>query len=148
MQAAQALPDKLVVKMPLESAQMLSTAHRVLDGDELADSLRLYKATHINHPSSKWVRESQYNYLWLYAHFQALSKEYYHRYGKIHLSWEKLGGALRKPPFSIHLTPAGTHPPLCMPEEYKGGDPVQSYRAYLHSKEYAAWKLGNTPKWW
>ena len=34
--AAQMMCDKHVVKMILESAQMLSTAHRVLDGDEYA----------------------------------------------------------------------------------------------------------------
>ena len=67
--AAQNLPDKLVVKMPLESAQMLSTAHRVLDGDDIADELGVYKIAHINHPCTIWVRETSQNYLWLYYHF-------------------------------------------------------------------------------
>ena len=49
--------DKHVVKMVLEYAQLLSTAHRVLDGDEWADKAQLYKATHKNHPSAIWARE-------------------------------------------------------------------------------------------
>ena len=44
--AAQMMCDKHVVKMILESAQMLSTAHRVLDGDEYADKVGLYKMAH------------------------------------------------------------------------------------------------------
>ena len=56
--AAQMMCDKHVVKMILESAQMLSTAHRVLDGDTYADLVGLYKIAHKNHPSSVWVRSS------------------------------------------------------------------------------------------
>ena len=55
--------DKHVVKMILESAQMLSTAHRVLDGDEYADERGLYKMAHKNHPSTIWVRTSTDNYM-------------------------------------------------------------------------------------
>ena len=55
--AALELPDKLVPKMIVESAQMLSTAHRVLDGDEKADMLHLYKKAYENHPSTIWVRQ-------------------------------------------------------------------------------------------
>ena len=54
--AAQMMCDKHVVKMILESAQILSTAHRVLDGDEHADNVGMYKMTHKNHPSTIWVR--------------------------------------------------------------------------------------------
>jgi len=63
--------DKHCVKMILEYAQLLSTAHRVLDGDpnqELPDGRQdvLYKATHVNHPSAVWVRQNEANYKWLY----------------------------------------------------------------------------------
>ena len=75
--------DKHVVKMIVEYAQLLSTAHRVLDGKEITilwnnrkkkiwqlededfDDM-LYAATHVNHPSAKWVRHSANNYSWLY----------------------------------------------------------------------------------
>ena len=74
--------DKHNVKMILESAQMLSTAHRVLDGDEFADQHQMYKATHKNHPSAIWARSSDKHYMWLYELFCALSEEYQLRYGK------------------------------------------------------------------
>ena len=93
--------DKHVVKMILEYAQLLSTAHRVLDGKEYIDASSgrkikrwrledtslegcLYKATHVNHPSAVWVRQSNNNYNWLVCLFQSLLSEYTHRYGKIH----------------------------------------------------------------
>ena len=78
--------DKHVVKMILESAQMLSTAHRVLDGDEYADERGLYKMAHKNHPSTIWVRTSTDNYMWLNRLFGALCKEYTYRYNKQHSS--------------------------------------------------------------
>ena len=69
--SAQAQPDKMLVKMPLETAQMLCTAHRVLDGDEYADKEGLYKTAYKNHPCTIWARESSINYMWLYKHFLA-----------------------------------------------------------------------------
>ena len=92
--AAICLPDKLVVKMPLESAQMLSTAHRVLNGDDWCDFNGIYKTAHINHPCSIWARESLQNYTWLYYHFYALCQEYTNRYDRQHLSFTKLNHSL------------------------------------------------------
>ena len=83
--AAQMMCDKHVVKMILESAQMLSTAHRVLDGDEYADKNGLYKKAHVNHPSSIWVRCSYQQYKWLYDHMVALMEEYTYRLSLIHI---------------------------------------------------------------
>jgi hypothetical protein len=80
--AAQMMCDKHVVKMILESAQMLSTAHRVLDGDEYANKMGLYKLAHKNHPSTIWVRTSSENYRWLFNHYDALMQEYTYRYDK------------------------------------------------------------------
>ena len=95
--AAQMMCDKHVVKMILESAQMLSTAHRVLDGDEYADRKGLYKLAHKNHPSTIWVRSSLENYTWLYDHMVALMAEYTYRYGKHHAT-ERLLAPLFKSP--------------------------------------------------
>ena len=78
--SAEAQPDKMLVKMPLETAQMLCTAHRVLDGDEYADSVGLYKTAYKNHPCTVWARQSRGNYEWLYVHFLALAMEYNFRY--------------------------------------------------------------------
>lgn len=72
------LDNKRVVKMILESAQMLSNAmhHYGLAGP--------YKITHANHPCSVWVRTSRGNFIWLLDHFFGLCKEYTYRYGKTH----------------------------------------------------------------
>ena len=93
--------DKHAVKMILEYAQLLSTAHRFLDGTQhigrspsgrkqtryvLPDEREhlLYSATHINHPSGIWVRKSADNYMWLSDLLRALCHEYTYRYGKVH----------------------------------------------------------------
>jgi hypothetical protein len=148
--AAQAMTDKHVVKMILESAQLLSTAHRVLDGEpviELSTNGRrltryshptlddvLYKSTHINHPSGVWVRESKDNYLWLYTHFLALCTEYTKRYNKIHASYIKLADVLSSPPFNIAST-LFTPIKLAMPIPYHLPDPVESYRMYYEAEK-------------
>ena len=67
--------------MILEYAQILSTAHRVLDNN---NNEGLYKATHINHPSTIWARTTSENYKWLYDLFLSLLDEYTFRYNKFH----------------------------------------------------------------
>ncbi len=147
--SAQAQPDKMLVKMPLETAQMLCTAHRILDGDEYADQEGLYKEAYINHPCTIWARESSANYWWLYSHFIALGAEYTHRYGKIHASVDKLWKPLFTMPKNIFK---GAMTPLAqaMPEEYKDEDPIVAYRNYcINEKHYAKWERGrNKPSWW
>lgn len=156
--------DKHVVKMILEYAQLLSTAHRVLDGDQtvgLSDAGRkqtryvlpdsrepvLYAATHINHPSAVWVRQSSRNYDWLYVMWRELMSEYTHRYLKRH-ACEKLVTQLRKLPYNI---PQGTftEPPPAMPDYCKvPGDSIKSYRNYYIKEKarFAKWKT-ITPQW-
>lgn len=157
--------DKHVVKMILEYAQLLSTAHRMLDGDEYIDASSgrrikrwrlknesmeniLYKASHINHPSAIWVRQSNNNYNWLMCLLQDLLQEYTHRYGKIHAT-DRLVYWLRKPPTNI---PVGyfTQPTPAMPDEYKVPDSIQSYRNYYigAKKTMAKWKKRPIPEWW
>lgn len=147
--SAEAQPDKMLVKMPLETAQMLCTAHRVLDGDEYADEAGLYKEAYKNHPCTIWARESRGNYEWLYIHFLALAMEYTYRYGKEHLSYTKLHEPLEKHPDNIHR---GDMTPLAqaMPDEYKNDNPVVAYRDYvIHEKHYAQWnKNREKPTWW
>ena len=159
--------DKHVVKMILEYAQLLSTAHRVIDGVEYIDKTangrsikrwklytgdgkeqNLYKATHVNHPSAVWVRQFDNNYRYLFGLFQCLLKEYTHRYGKKH-SCEKLLPYLVDTPRKI---PTGyfTQPTPAMPDEYKIGDSIQSYRAYYigAKNNMAKWKNRQIPEWW
>ena len=153
--------DKHVVKMILEYCQLLSTAHRYLDGVEsvgksasgrqmrrwvLNDSMRektLYKATHINHPSGIWVRKSFQNYLWLHNLLVELCKEYTYRYGKIHKCQESgLVDLLVDAPKNIK-NEAFTEPTPAMPEPVKiSGDSVASYRNYykMNKQHLASWK--------
>lgn len=138
--------DKHVVKMILESAQMLSAAHH-LHGTE---HLSLYKLTHKNHPCTKWVSLSKSNYIWLFNHFCALSSEYTTRYNKQHKTFILLGDILSNPPLLLHdigLTEAVQ----AMPDEYKvRNDAVKVYRSYYKSKLKTIemkWKLGNIPYW-
>jgi hypothetical protein len=143
--AAQMQCDRHVVKMVLESAQMLSTAVNLLGGESP------YKSNHINHPCSIWVRETLGNFIWLYDHGMALAKEYTHRYGKVHKSQAVIQQCMDEvrplPLYNIKRTPH----PLCMPDQYKCDDPVQSYRAfYLGDKvRFAQWnKTRPAPQWW
>lgn len=140
--AAKMLCDKHVVKMILESAQMLSTAHH--EFGSVVESM--YKRTHVNHPSNVWVRQSHQHYNWLWAHAMALCEEYTERYGKVHKSQaiiERLVDVPRGLPSGCFVDP-----PRCMPDEYKTGDTVESYRRYyIGDKAYmATWKQ-NKPTW-
>lgn len=128
--AALQLPDKLVPKMIVESAQMLSTAHRVLDGDQKADMLQLYKKAYENHPSTIWVRQDAMNYWWLWMHALTLCEEYKWRFSPDGQSLanphktESVIHALQELPLNI---PADKDTnwevlqdlPLCMPDQYK-----------------------------
>lgn len=147
--SAKAQPDKMLVKMPLETAQMLCTAHRILDGDEYADLMGLYKKAYENHPCTIWAREATANYAWLYAHFDALNTEYNFRYGRDHASYTKLAEALSRVPMNM---PQAEQTPirLAMPDQYKSDDPIESYRNYcIHEKHYAKWEKGrDKPEWW
>ena len=149
--AAQQQCDKHVVKMILESAQMLCTAHRVLDGDEPADRFGLYKKAHTNHPCSIWVRESMHNYRWLWVHMMALGEEYTYRYGKVHKSIQKLGKKLERLPHNIprgkmtEFKLAMKQYPECMKE-----DTVESYRLYYQTKQdkfNMVWTNRDIPEW-
>jgi len=139
--------DKHVVKMILEYAQLLSTAHHEIDGEP---SIDCYKPTHKNHPSAVWVRESRSNYQWLYQLLDNLLVEYTFRYGKVHKT-ESSGifQNLSKIPYEL---PGGkfTEPPQCMPDDCKDDDPVVAYRNYyVREKSYMArWKNTKSPAWY
>ena len=125
--AAQYLNDKLCVKMILEYAQMKCSAHRELDGP--SDYEYLYRSTHKNHPSAKWVRESKANYEYLYKLFSALCEEYTYRYGKTHLTYTKLHNVLAIPPKNI-TDGKFTQPTPAMPDDVKHIDSLIAYRDY------------------
>lgn len=152
--------DKHVVKMILEYAQLLSTAHHIID-----DSLKhvedkrglkfyldrfdaIYKPTHINHPSAVWVRANVENYFWLYELWLDLLDEYTHRYGKVHAS-ARLRKWLSVSPFHI---PDGKfyEPTQAMPDEFKSESSIDAYRRYyVTAKQHLAkWTKRNMPAWY
>jgi hypothetical protein len=159
--------DKHVVKMILEYAQLLSTAHRVLDGHEVTELTaggrkirrwklesyldnKLYKSTHANHPSAIWVRQSHKNYIWLSQLLHAVCKEYTYRYGRIH-KVEEVGlmETLFEWPMNI---PVGdfTEPTPAMPECYIVSSSINSYQNYyIGAKQHLAnWKKREVPIWY
>lgn len=164
--------DKHVVKMILEYCQLLSTAHRLLDGTQmvvlsksgrkqkvwtLPDSRdeRLYRATHVNHPSAVWCRENHLRYNWLWTLLFALCEEYTYRYGKVH-KCQKTGlvDVLANVPAKIKISADFSYPTPAMPDECKvPGDVIASYRNYYNMKKQAiaSWRgkvaSRNTPDW-
>ena len=160
--------DKHCVKMIIEYAQLMSTAHRVLDGleyegrtkngrkikrylyPEIEKEQTLYKVCHINHPSAIWARAKAYNYWWLYQMWSHLCDEFTYRYGKIHLTDSKLRKILRSPPQNIPLAAKFTEPTQAMPDDVKVlNDSITAYRNYYikYKKGFATWKKDRKPEW-
>ena len=141
--------DKHVVKMCLEEAQMLSTAHHMSFSGITEDfASRIYKATHVNHPCSIWVRQSEQNYLWALSLFESLCAEYTYRYGKVHKSFSLYPLLSQIPSHmpSIGLTPF----PQAMPEYCKRQSSVEAYQAYyvLEKADIAKWTKREKPEWY
>lgn len=168
IEAAKLHCDKHVVKMIVEYAQLLSTAHRVLDGEMYIDSssgrrikrwkhpepafeAALYKASFINHPSAVWVRASAWNYYWLESLWVHLCKEYTYRYGKDHATYIKLAKYLQFEPNNLSFDVDAkdvTTLPQCMPDDVKADDPVDAYQNYYikYKKDFARWTHRPTPE--
>lgn len=131
--------DKHVVKMILESAQMLCAVH--------PEGTAPYKRSFYNHPCTKWVRESAKNYEWLLMHAYALCDEYTRRYGKVHKTQAVIDwcddNRLELPDIGL------TKQPTCMPDYCKTESVVDSYRKYYINEKakFAKWKDGNIPYW-
>lgn len=140
--------DKHVVKMVLETAQILSTVHHLCGSSRAGE---VYKPTHKNHPSVKWAAESASNYRWLAMLFQGLAYEYSWRYNKSHKSWVQLGGRLLKYPKGLAGLACRAPFALAMPDVYKfvSNDPVECYRAYYwHEKrDLLTYTKRDEPEW-
>ena len=131
VKAAQVQYNKHVVKMILESAQMLCTAHHHYDNGHNVP----YKKAHYNHPSTIWCRQNASQYMWLYDHMIALGKEYTKRYKKTHLTITKCKEPLRHLPLGIPDS-TFTEPPQCMPDQYKViGDSLSAYWNYYEQEK-------------
>jgi len=160
--------DSHASKMIIEYAQLMSTAHRVLDGKQVKRLSKknrllttydhpdpqldhtLYKSCHVNHPSGIWVRQSKKNYRWLYEMWTELNTEFMYRYDKIvpHESYRKLKWALFSPPENM---PEGvfTEPLQAMPDDVKNDSSITAYRDYYikYKQHLASWKKRGMPTW-
>lgn len=171
--SAQEMCDKHVVKMIVEYAQLMSTAHRVLDGEQYEGRTKLnrrikrwlhpdkfleehlYKASHIKHPSGIWCRSTTGNYEWLYAHFIASCEEYTHRYGKTHLTFTKMAEVFKTPPKNLPKGPQ-TEFAVAIAENqtcrqvpgFNQLSVVDKYKQYIKSdKPFAVWTKRKKPAW-
>jgi hypothetical protein len=147
LMAASYMCDKHVVKMILESAQMLSTVHHVTESP--MNKEKLYKKCFVNHPCTLWVTYSKANYIWLSEHALALSHIYARRYNKCHKSFPLLHAMNVQIP---ELPNRGlTEFAQAMPEQYKTmGDPVLAYRKYYvnEKSKFAKWTCNPEPVWY
>lgn len=162
--------DKHVVKMILEYAQLMSTAHRLLDGTEQVARINnrnrrvwtlpdyredvIYKPVSWNHPCAVWVRQSDLHYNWLWQLFKNLCEEYRYRYGYAADKQHKtslLLSHLSFLPYNIPRNTNWTEPPQAMPEDVKvPGDSIQAYKNYYikYKKGFATWKVRGIPSWY
>lgn len=158
--------DKHVVKMIIEYAQLLSTAHRMLDGSMYIGKTKtgrkatryrlddwredvMYMASHMKHPDEIWIKKSRQHYQWVYDLFEHLCDEYTHRYGKVHMTDAKLREALREAPNNIPEAP-WQEPPQCMPEHCKANSAIDAYRKYyiIEKQRFAKWTSRAIPLWY
>jgi hypothetical protein len=133
---AQALDDKRLIKMVLETAQLLSNAmHK-------HGQVGPYKLTHTNHPCSIFVAASAGNWLWTLDLFSELANEYYYRFRKTHKCLENLELFMHH----INNVPnvAGREPFVNCTTFKEVTDTEEAYRLYLAQK----WDNDTVqPKW-
>lgn len=149
--SAQVLPDKHIVKMPLECCQMLSIiySHWYYDWGLLfrkdGNPYEVRKGAFRNHPCTKWAAQSMYNTAWLIAHGTALCTEYYHRYGKEHgcattlLEAKKMFHRITGE--TILCYSMATDFARAMPDEFKFDTSIttfEAYKMYISSKPWVS----------
>jgi len=139
--AAKMACDKHVVKMILETAQLLCTVAHAHDFEAP------YKATHKKHPCTIWAGKSDKNWNWLINYGLSLCKEYTKRYARQHKSQQYIEWCASLP---ITLPKIGLTPfAQAMPDKYKNKCPVSAYRSYYVGEKarFATWK-SRKPYWW
>ena len=152
IQSARNLPDKHIVKMPLETCQMLA----IIYSDWYYGVGKLYKSDGTpyrtahgafrNHPCTQWAAANQYNLAWLIRHGYALCDEYYARYGKLHTCQDVIQQAERiyHRSFDDQLSQSSrkvTSFTRAMPESIKFDttiDTITAYKQYLNTKPWLA----------
>jgi hypothetical protein len=145
IKSAQVLPDKHIVKMPLETCQMLSIVASKKWGYGFGDLPRLdgtpyktEKGAFRNHPCTIWAQQ---NWSWLIRHGLALCDEYTYRYGKVHSCEKTLLHAEMIFPFQ-YLRSVADHATVfarAMPDQWKYDDTIDditAYKRYIASKPW------------
>jgi hypothetical protein len=147
--------DKHVVKMILETCQLLYTCHWMLNSSLATAPFRKgteqrgYKKSHWNHPCAKWVRGSLLHYVWLASLGKELVREYKVRYKRrTHGCEEHMEWLFWNPPLLLKNT-GWSEPAKAMPDLYKSGDSVASYRRYYINDKTRMLHYTNrhTPHW-
>lgn len=145
------LPDKHIVKMPLECCQMISVIYSPWyhnwgtipkkDGTPYNTEKGAFR----NHPCTQWAAEKYENLAWLIRHGYALCNEYRHRYGKIHSCFDSLLEAevifLERSQESLQIYQNVKTFTRAMPDEFKNDtsiSTVEAYRRYVASKPWVA----------
>jgi len=121
--------DKHVIKMIIETAQLLYSVHWTLQTPDMPSNA--YKLSHKNHPCAIWCRQSLSNYLWLASLGWWLCKEYQYRYGinKTHKTETHIVWLLNNPPHTLPNIGLTTFA-QAMPNEYKNRDITIAYQTY------------------
>ena len=146
--SAQVLPDKHIVKMPLETCQMLSIVcsdkwghgygqlHRIN-----GEPYKTEKGAFRNHPCTILANESIINTWWLVAHGISLCAEYTHRYGKVHSCEKTILEAGSIIPLHKPTTPSSFT--RAMPDEYKHDTSIDTFTAYKNYISRNPWAASN-----
>ena len=153
IQSARNLPDKHIVKMPLETCQMLAIIYSdwyygvgklyKKDGTPYATARGAFRS----HPCTIWAGKDQYNLAWLIRHGYALCHEYQARYDKVHTCFDVISQAERiyHRSFDIislsYASSKVTEFTRAMPEDIKFDDTIDTitaYKRYLNTKPWLA----------
>jgi len=153
IQSARNLPDKHIVKMPLETCQMLA----IIYSDWYYGVGKLYKSDGTpyrtahgafrNHPCTQWAAANQYNLAWLIRHGYALCHEYQARYNKVHTCFDVISQSERiyhtsfPDEFLSLASRKVTEFTRAMPESIKFDttiDTITAYKQYLNTKPWVA----------
>lgn len=165
--------DKHVIKMVTEYAQLLSTAHRICDGEPgtivREEQTRNYEhalpedknhiplVSHVNHPCAIWARDNTANYMWLFDLYRFVAREYSIRYSgseeaeRQHAAFSRYHEALSEPPENCRELKRRRPFVVCVPDEFKRNEAVQSYRSYYkYGKKPSLheWRVRGIPYWW
>jgi hypothetical protein len=144
--SAEVLDNYRIVKMPLENAQMACTNLNFLANYQIAS----YRSVHKNHPCTIWARRRYNNFLQLIQHGIFMCEEYTNRFGKKHKCEDvlyKCYELMEHPKVLWEEEDLTFKMPLCMPDEYKSDDIVESYRRFYSQKPRMRYIKGTEPEW-